>query len=276
MSSTQGDELAAGLSAVLKEHGLERARADSNWLKNVLADFSPHTQALNRVAALAAREGVPGWLQSAAPGTVDAVVAQAVSRLVSNHAIDQGKAHDAVIAWAKALGVQYSGQRASSQPAMVWASSQPAMVWARPLFIFLAAAAICFGMVQLRPAMASLADVAFGGLLNLLWVSWDGFYNSLANGFVGFLLFLPWGALVLAWNTVWFFVALPLWLLQLIIGWASLFYVPAVGLAILYFLVRWKATADRRTFSWRKLTFDIIATVLGLIGLGLMLPSWGK
>ncbi len=102
---------------MIREHGLERARNDERWLQNLLADYSPQTPALNRVAALAAREGVPGWLQGAAPGTLDALVAQAVSRLVTAHAIQPGAAHDAISAWARALGVGYLGSLPTSTPA---------------------------------------------------------------------------------------------------------------------------------------------------------------
>lgn len=117
MTSAPMNLLTAGLQAVLREHGLERARNDERWLQNLLADYSPQTQALNRVAALAAREGVPGWLQGAAPGLADALVAQAVTRLATAHAIEPGAAHDAVSAWARALGVVYSGSRPTSAPA---------------------------------------------------------------------------------------------------------------------------------------------------------------
>ncbi len=116
MSSTPLTLLTAGLQAVVREHGLERARSDERWLQNVLADYSPQTPALNRVAALAAREGVPGWLQGAVPGMVDAVVAQAVRRLATVYAIEPGAAHDAISAWAQALGVGYSGATPSSVP----------------------------------------------------------------------------------------------------------------------------------------------------------------
>ena len=116
MSSAPLDLLTAGLQAVVREYGLDRARADASWLQNILADYSPQTPALNRVAALAAREGVPGWFQSAAPGALDAVVAQAVNRLTSAHAIDAGAAHDAVSGWARALGVAYAGARPTSSP----------------------------------------------------------------------------------------------------------------------------------------------------------------
>jgi hypothetical protein len=112
------DALAGALETVLREHGLERACADANWLRNILADFSPQTPALNRVAALAAREGVTAWLKGAAPAASDAVVTQAVNQLASTHAIDQGIAHDAVSAWARALGMEYSGARPTSVPAV--------------------------------------------------------------------------------------------------------------------------------------------------------------
>jgi formylglycine-generating enzyme required for sulfatase activity len=119
VSSTPLNLLTAGLEAVIREHGLERSRSDERWLQNLLADYSPRTPALNRVAALAAREGVPGWLQGAAPGTVDAVVGQAVHRLATVHAIEPGAAHDAIGAWARALGVGYSGSRPSSAPTTI-------------------------------------------------------------------------------------------------------------------------------------------------------------
>ena len=116
MSATSVDSLVRGLGAALIERGIDRACADTHWLQNILADYSPQTPALNRVAALAAREGVPGWLHGASPGMVDAVVAQAVSRLATAHAIEAGAAHDAVSAWARALGVVYSGSRPTSAP----------------------------------------------------------------------------------------------------------------------------------------------------------------
>jgi hypothetical protein len=107
--------LVKGLKEVVDEHGFERARSDASWLHNILADYSPQTSALNRVVATVAREGFPDLLRKAA-STVesDAVVEQAVSRLVSAHAIEQGAAYDAVIAWATVLGVVYIKQRPSS------------------------------------------------------------------------------------------------------------------------------------------------------------------
>jgi len=106
--------LAAALQTVLQAHGVDRACSDATWLQNILADYSPQTPALNRVAALAAREGVPAWLTAAEPGQVDGVVTQAVIRLVSGQGIDSGVAHDAVLAWARALGLSTSVQRVSS------------------------------------------------------------------------------------------------------------------------------------------------------------------
>jgi formylglycine-generating enzyme required for sulfatase activity len=106
--------LAAALQTVLQAHGVERVCGDATWLQNILADYSPQTPALNRVAALAVREGVPAWLTAAAPGQVDGVVSQAVTRLVSGQGIDSGVAHDAVLAWARALGLSTSVQRVSS------------------------------------------------------------------------------------------------------------------------------------------------------------------
>ena len=114
MTSTKVDEFATGLRSVLQAHGVDRACSDATWLQNILADYSPQTPALNRVAALAAREGIPHWLTGAAPGKVDEVVTQAVSRLVLKHAIEPGAAHDAVLAWARALGLPTSVQRVSS------------------------------------------------------------------------------------------------------------------------------------------------------------------
>ena len=114
MTSTMMGQLATGLQKVLRDFGSARACEDATWLQSILADYSPQTAALNRVAALAAREGVPAWLTAAASGQVDAVVTQAVTRLVSGHGIDQGVAVDAVLAWAQALGLSTSVPRASS------------------------------------------------------------------------------------------------------------------------------------------------------------------
>ncbi len=97
------DALSLALQVVVDEFGIDLACSDPPWLQNLLADYSPHTRALNRVAALAAREGVPGWLRAARPEEIDAVVSGAVSRLASTMAIDRGAAHAAVTAWALAL-----------------------------------------------------------------------------------------------------------------------------------------------------------------------------
>jgi sulfatase modifying factor 1 len=114
MNSAALAVLVKRLKDVLDEHGFERARSDAGWLNNILADYSPQTPALNRVVATVAREGLPDLLRRATTiGESDAVVRQAVSRLVSAHAIEQGAAYDAVTVWAKVLGVVYTGQRPS-------------------------------------------------------------------------------------------------------------------------------------------------------------------
>ena len=115
--------LVKGLKKVVDEHGFERARSDAGWLSNILADYSPQTPALNRVVATVAREGFPDLLRRATTvGESDAVVRQAVSRLVSAHAIEQGAAYDAVNVWAMVLGVVYTGQRLSSSVSVLSAS----------------------------------------------------------------------------------------------------------------------------------------------------------
>ena len=107
--------LVKGLKEVVDKHGFERARSDASWLYNILADYSPQTSALNRVVATVAREGFPDLLRRATTvGESDAVVRQAVSRLVSAHVIEQGAAYDAVTAWATVLGVVHTMQRPSS------------------------------------------------------------------------------------------------------------------------------------------------------------------
>ena len=107
--------LVKGLKEVVDEHGFERARSDASWLYNILADYSPQTSALNRVVATVAREGFADLLRRATTvGESDAVVGQAVSRLASAHAIEQGAAYDAVTAWATVLGVVHTMQRPSS------------------------------------------------------------------------------------------------------------------------------------------------------------------
>ena len=107
--------LVKGLKYVVDEHGFERARSDPGWLYNILADYSPQTSALNRVVATVGREGFPDLLWCAATvGESDAIVGQAVSRLVSAHAIEHGAAYDAVTAWATVLGVVHTVQRPSS------------------------------------------------------------------------------------------------------------------------------------------------------------------
>jgi formylglycine-generating enzyme required for sulfatase activity len=123
MNSAALAVLVKGLKDVLDEHGFERARSDAGWLNNILADYSPQTPALNRVVATVAREGFPDLLRTATTvGQSDAVVRQAVSRLVSAHAIEQGAAYDAVTVWAKVLGVVYTGQRPSSLVSVLSAS----------------------------------------------------------------------------------------------------------------------------------------------------------
>lgn len=115
MNSAALAVLVKGLKDVLDEHGFERARSDAGWLNNILADYSPQTSALNRVVATVAREGFADLLRGATTvGESDAVVSQAVSRLVSVHAIEQGAAYDAVTAWATVLGVAHTKQRPSS------------------------------------------------------------------------------------------------------------------------------------------------------------------
>lgn len=100
---------------MVDEHGFERARLDPVWLYNILADYSPQTSALNRVVATVGREGFPDLLRRATTvGEADAIVWQAVSRLVSAHAIEHGAAYDAVTAWATVLGVVHTMQRLSS------------------------------------------------------------------------------------------------------------------------------------------------------------------
>ena len=107
--------LVKALKKVVDEHGFERSRSDANWLNNILGDYSPQTSALNRVVATVAREGFPDLLRRATTvGESDAVVGQAVSRLVSAHAIEQGAAYAAVTAWATVLGVMYTKERPSS------------------------------------------------------------------------------------------------------------------------------------------------------------------
>jgi sulfatase modifying factor 1 len=107
--------LVKGLKEVVDEHGFERPRSDANWLNNILGDYSPQTPALNRVVATVAREGFPDLLRRATTvGESDTVVRQAVSRLVSAYAIEQGAAYDAVTVWATVLGAVYTGQRPSS------------------------------------------------------------------------------------------------------------------------------------------------------------------
>ena len=107
--------LVKGLKDVQDKHGFERARSDAGWLHNILADYSPQTSALNRVVAAVAREGFPDLLRKAATTVeLDAVVEQAVSRLVSAHAIEQGAAYDAVTVWATVLGVVHTRRRPSS------------------------------------------------------------------------------------------------------------------------------------------------------------------
>ena len=107
--------LVKGLKVVLDEYGFERTRLDAGWLNNILADYSPQTPALNRVAATVAREGFADLLRRATTVVEsDAVVRQAVSRLVLVHAIEQGVAYDAVTAWATVLGVAHTRQRPSS------------------------------------------------------------------------------------------------------------------------------------------------------------------
>ena len=107
--------LVKGLKYVVDEHGFECARSDVSWLYNILADYSPQTSALNRVVATLGREGFPDLLRGATTvGEADAIAGQAVSRLVSAHAIEHGAAYDAVTAWATVLGVVYTRQRPSS------------------------------------------------------------------------------------------------------------------------------------------------------------------
>ena len=123
MNPTDLAMLVKGLKEVLDEHGFERARSDASWLRNILSDYSPQTLALNRLLATVAREGFPDLLRRATTvGESDTVVRQAVSRLVSAHAIEQGAAYDAVTVWAKVLGVVYTGQRPSSSVSVLSAS----------------------------------------------------------------------------------------------------------------------------------------------------------
>ena len=123
MNPTDLAMLVKGLKEVLDEHGFERARSDASWLLNILSDHSPQTLALNRLLATVAREGFPDLLRRATTvGESDAVVRQAVSLLVSAHAIEQGAAYDAVTVWAKVLGVVYTGQRPSSSMSVLSAN----------------------------------------------------------------------------------------------------------------------------------------------------------
>ena len=115
--------LVKGLKQVVDEHGFERAQSDASWLYNILADYSPQSSALNRVVATVGRERLPDLLRRATTvSDSDAVVRQAVSRLVSAHAIEQGAAYDAVNVWAMVLGVVYTGQRPSSSVSVLSAS----------------------------------------------------------------------------------------------------------------------------------------------------------
>ena len=104
--------LVNGLKGVLDEHGFERALSDASWLHNILADYSPQTLVLNRVVATVAREGFPDLLRRATTTVEsDAVVGQAISRLVSAHAIEEGSAYDAVTVWAAVLGIAYTRKK---------------------------------------------------------------------------------------------------------------------------------------------------------------------
>jgi sulfatase modifying factor 1 len=104
--------LVNGLKGVLDEHGFERALSDASWLHNILADYSPQTLVLNRVVATVAREGFPDLLRRATTTVEsDAVVGQAISRLVSAHAIEEGSAYDAVTVWAAVLDIAYTRKR---------------------------------------------------------------------------------------------------------------------------------------------------------------------
>ena len=107
--------LVKGLKDVVDEHGFERTRLDSVWLYNILADYSPQTSALNRVVATVAREGFTDLLRRARTAVEsDAVVREAVSRLMSAYAFEQGAAYDAVMVWVTVLGVVYTSQSPSS------------------------------------------------------------------------------------------------------------------------------------------------------------------
>ncbi len=137
----------------------------------------------------------------------------------------------------------------------------------RPLLIIAAMTGIAGGLLWARAPMAALADVRFGGVIGAMWVTFDTFWTTLANGFMGFLLFIPWAIICLGWNIVWFFGALLLWLAALAVGWASVAYIPVIAGAALYAMVRFESTKQRRPLKWEDLTLEFVVLIFSLIGL---------
>ena len=98
------DGVVQALRGLIATHGVDRVTTDAAWVRNVLADLSPETRALNRVLMFAVQESIPADLQQASTGgSVSLAVARGVNRLVGDYAIDRGIATDAVNAWARVL-----------------------------------------------------------------------------------------------------------------------------------------------------------------------------
>ena len=94
------------LRGLVATYGIDRVTTDAAWVRNILADLSPETRAINRILMFAVQEGIPADLRRAATsGSVSLAIARGVARLVGEYGIDQGIATNAVNAWAHALAL---------------------------------------------------------------------------------------------------------------------------------------------------------------------------
>ena len=92
---------------LVEEHGGERVATDANWLTTVLAEKSPSTRALNRVAVEAVRAGLPK-LDASQLLEVDvaSIIQQTVTSLVMERGFPRNIATEAVTALVAALRSQ--------------------------------------------------------------------------------------------------------------------------------------------------------------------------
>ena len=98
------DGVVQALRGLIATHGIDRVTTDAAWVRNILADLSPETRAINRILMFAVQEGIPADLRRAVTsGSVSLAIARGVDRLVGEYGIDQGIATNTVNAWVRVL-----------------------------------------------------------------------------------------------------------------------------------------------------------------------------